>query len=90
MLKKILDCHGKKKFYEIQQSAKGDMYSFDNGYIETLNNYLNGNSQGLSKSDMNNIALFVSFANGEIGEGHKEYKALVEFDSFLAKIGIGE
>lgn len=92
MNKQLLDCllrqHGKKKFYEIDQSASGDMYSFDGTFMESFNAFLMGDAQSMTKSQYNNIKLFIEFADGNILTTHKDYDALVEFDKHLATIGV--
>lgn len=88
MLKCILELHGKNKFYHVGQSATGDMYNFDSDFIDSLKLYLAGEENSMTKSQLNNIKLFVDFADGRIESSHKDYKALVEFDKYLVEMGV--
>ncbi len=88
MIDCILRLHGKKRFYEISQSARGNMYEFDNKFIQALDTFFMGEVQDMTKSQYNNIELFVKFADGEIDSSHEDYEALVECDKYLATIGV--
>jgi cytochrome c peroxidase len=88
MIECILRQYGDKKLYKINQSAKGNMYTFDNQFINSFDTYLKGDIQKMTKSQYNNIELFIKYADNEINDTHPDYEALVECDKYLAKIGV--
>jgi len=84
----LLRKRGLKKISTVQYTANGTHHSFDNEFIEALDNYLSGNPKSLTKSHWNNITLFIKYADGEINSSHSEYERLVECDKYLATIGV--
>lgn len=80
----LLKRRGLKRISDKKYSATGIDHKFDAEFIEALDLYLSGVATNLmTKSQLNNIKLFIDFADGKIEETHQDYNSLVEFDKYL-------
>jgi len=83
----LLRQRGLKKISDKTYSAKGAEHNFDNVFIKAFDLFLSGVSRdSMTKSQFNNIILFIDFADGKISQLHEEYNTLVECDKYLATI----
>lgn len=83
----LLRKRGLKEISKKTYSAAGEEHSFDNVFIKAFDLYLSGVSRdSMTKSQFNNIKLFIDFADGNISQSHEEYSTLVECDKYLATI----
>ena len=85
----LLSKSGLKKISEKKHSASGITHTFDNAFIEAFTKYLTGGpGTDMTKSQFNNIKLFIDFADEKILKTHKDYDSLVECNKYLATIGV--
>ncbi len=85
----LLRKRGLKTIADKSYSAKGTAYTFDNSFIEAFDKYLSGTpSKDMTKSQLNNIKLYIEFADGNISDQHTDYETLVECDKYLATLGV--
>lgn len=83
----LLKKRGLKKISTVKHSAHGKHHEFDNEFIKALDKYLDGTPDLMTKSDWNNITLFIKYADGELDSSHREYERIVELDKYLATLG---
>jgi|GEM_PF-5859790 len=85
--KKAIDFHGFKKIYiEKNRTLNGYWYKWDFNFIIKLNRYLIKDLLHLSKSDINNINLFIHFADQKLTKEKEEYESIKEFDNYLGSL----
>ena len=85
----IMEKHGQKKISTIYQTAQGEEHSFDDSFITAFDLYLGGIvNKDMTKSQYNNIILFIDYADGKIDSTHGDYAGLVELDKYLVTIGV--
>lgn len=85
--KQAVDFHGFKKFYiQKNKHINGYWFVWDMDFIKKLNSFLIQNQIEMSKSDTNNINLFISYADNNISIEHDDYEAIKELDKFLGEI----
>jgi len=85
--KEAIDFHGFKKIYiEKNRSLNGYWFVWDIEFVKKLNKYLVKGLVKLSKSDVNNIELFASYADEKMTDEHEEYENIKEFDRYLGSL----
>lgn len=85
--RKAIDFQGFKKIYfEKNKSLNGYWYVWDYKFVFKFDRYLAKGLVKLSKSDVNNINLFIKYADNELTIEHEEYENIKEFDKYLGGI----
>ena len=84
----LLRRRGLKKISDIAQTAKGNNHTFDNEFIQAFDLYLSATvNNDMTKSQYNNITLFIKYADGLIDQSDPHYERLFECDKYLSTIG---
>jgi hypothetical protein len=83
--KKALDLHGYKKIYiEKVKTLNGYFYEWDEAFIKNLDIYLVGAAnKNLSISDVDNMKLFIAYAENTMTSEHEEFLTITALDKHL-------
>lgn len=83
-----VDFHGYKKIYisKIKTINNTYRYVWDMDFVSKLDKFLINRDVSLSKSDFNNINLFISFAENIMTEKNEEYENINKFDNYLGSL----
>jgi len=86
-LENALNLMGSKKIYTAARvTLTGVVFDWDLNFIDITNNYLSGKREELSKSDRNNLDLFISFATGQMTTNDENYIVFEEFNKYLGSL----
>lgn len=84
---RAIDFHGFKKIYISKvRGMNGYFYSWDKSFITKLEGYFSNTKTDLSKSDINNLDNFISFADGIMTMQHEDYETIRKFDEYLGSL----
>lgn len=83
--RKALDLHGYKKIYiERIKILNGYFYEWDEAFIKNLDIYLTGTAnKNLSKSDVDNLKLFIAYAENTMTTEHEEFLTITALNKHL-------
>lgn len=86
--KRALDLHGYKKIYlKKLKTLNGYFYDWDEAFVKNLDIYLTGAvNKNLTKSDIENLKMFIDFAENIMTNEHNEYPTMTEVDKHLGSI----
>lgn len=86
-LENALNLMGHKKIYtKARVLITGISFDWDLAFIQIVNDYLMGKEQELSKSDRNNLDLFISFATEDLSEEDENYFVFQKFNKYLGSL----
>ena len=86
--KLLLSKFGIKPTACTHHTAKGPVKSFDEIFVSAFDKYCMNITFPMTKSQYNNIILYIKYADGELEAGTKEYQEMESLDKHLAKIGV--
>ncbi|WP_151946621.1 hypothetical protein [Aliarcobacter butzleri] len=84
---RAIDFHGFKKIYISKvRGMNGYFYSWDESFILKLESFFASKKIELSKSDINNLDNFVSYADEIMTVQHEDYETIRKFDEYLGSL----